>query len=220
MVAVALAGLGIFVSRELLPVSLFDTGIFSIAIFVFYLAAQRIIYHHEYSEAQQAEERKHLKHRTSTVVLNFSTAAVFIIAASIFLPSVADGIATGMGWGRSFVGSILMALATTMPELVVSVSALRLGLPGMALGNFYGSTVFNMGIIFVDDIFYPGSILASASRSHLFTATLCLCMMAVSLVGLLFPTKSKGLRFIGWDAFIVFVLYFFGAFVLFRLGSG
>jgi len=218
MAALALAGLGLVLSRELVPVSLFDIGIFAIAIFLFYLVAQRLIFLFEKrrSPASEPQEYGHLS--LKAVVLRFSLAALVIVAAGTALPYVAEALAKQMGWGRSFVGSILMSLATTSPEMVVSISALRMGQVGMALGNLYGSCIFNMSLIFIDDIFYPGSILAQASSTHVFTALLAITMVAVSLIGLIFRAEKKSLRHMSWDSLIILGLYLLGAVLIFRMG--
>lgn len=217
--ALAIAGLGLVVSRRLVPVSLLGIGLFAAAVFAFYLVAQRLIFLFE-KRHPAAQEEPHYRHwTTKAVLLRFSTAALVIVAAGTALPYVADRLAQEMGWGRSFVGSILMSLATTSPEMVVSISALRMGQVGMALGNLYGSCIFNMGLIFVDDLVYPGSILAEASGTHLFTVMLAVSMTAVSLTGMMFRAERKGLRRFSWDSLIIFGLYLLGAAVIFKMGQ-
>jgi cation:H+ antiporter len=216
--ALGLAGLGLVLSQKLVPVSLFDIGIFAMAIFIFYLVAQRLIFLFEKRRRQASEQREYGQLSLKAVILRFSLAALVIVAAGTALPYVAEGLARQMGWGRSFVGSILMSLATTSPEMVVSISALRMGQVGMALGNLYGSCIFNMSLVFVDDLFYPGSVLAQASSTHVFTALLAITMIAVSLIGLIFRAEKKSLRLMGWDSLIILGLYLLGAVLIFRMG--
>ena len=72
---------------------------------------------------------------------------------------------------RSFVGSLFVAMATTLPELAVTLSALRLGALDMAIGNLLGSNLFNVAIVAIDDLFYrPGDLLAHVSPVHAITA--------------------------------------------------
>jgi len=218
IIAVALSGIGLFVSRRILPVSLFDVGLFSFAIFIFYLVAQQMIFRQEKENPSRQGESQYSHIGMRSAVLKFSAAGAVIVAAGLYLPKVADELAMTMGWGRSFVGTIFMSLATTSPELVVSVSALRMGQAGMALGNLFGSCIFNISLIFIDDIFYKGAILADASPTHIFTAFLTLAMMGVALTGLLFPSGKKGLVKMGWDAAVIFGLYLLGVYVIFRMG--
>jgi len=219
IVAAALAGIGLFVSRRLLPVTLFDIGLFVFLIFGFYLMAQRIIYRHELEHHGPEADKRHGKIKLRTAGIKFGAAAAVIIAAGIMLPVVAENLAVGMGWGRSFVGSVLMSLVTTSPEMAVSFSALRMGQPGMALGNLLGSCIFNQSLLFVDDIFYRGSLLADASPTHIFTAFLLIAMLGVALVDLLFPSRKKMFGVINWDSAVIIGLYLLGMYILFNMGQ-
>lgn len=218
LAALAIAGLGLVVSRRLIPLSLLGTGIFAGAVFAFYLVAQRLIHLFEKRRPAAAGELQYGHWTLKAVTVRFTAAALVIVAAGTALPYVADRLAQEMGWGRSFVGSILMSLATTSPEMVVSISALRMGQVGMALGNLYGSCIFNMGLIFVDDLVYPGSILADASGTHMFTVLLAISMISISLIGMLFRAERKGLARFGWDSIVIFCLYLLGAVVIFKMG--
>ena len=58
-----------------------------------------------------------------------------------------DALATLTGWGRLFVGSILVALATSLPELAANITAVRFvdpPNPGLAVGNVVGANMLNM----------------------------------------------------------------------------
>src|SRR3989344_4484849 len=101
----------------------------------------------------------------------FAMAAAIVVGAGMWLPFVAVNLATTMGWNRSFVGSLFVALVTTLPELAVTLSALRLGALDMAIGNLLGSNLFNVAIVGIDDLFYrPGDLLAHVSPVHAITA--------------------------------------------------
>ena len=62
-----------------------------------------------------------------TAILKFSINAVLVIVAAVFLPKVGEGIAESKGLGQTFVGSIFIAIVTTIPEVVVSIAAVRIG---------------------------------------------------------------------------------------------
>ena len=66
-----------------------------------------------------------------------------------------EKIAHIMKWQESFVGTQLLALSTSLPELATSLAALRLRAPELAITNLLGSNLFNTGIVlFLDDVFY------------------------------------------------------------------
>ena len=74
----------------------------------------------------------------------FSLAAVVIVVAASFLASAADVIASRMGLGRLWVGSLLLAGATSLPELVTAVAAALGGSAELAAGNILGANMLNM----------------------------------------------------------------------------
>jgi len=88
-----------------------------------------------------------------------------IVAASMALASSAEHIATVTGWGSTFVGNSLLAVATSLPEIVVTFSAVKLGSFAMAAGNIFGSNIFNIAILALADLFFfRSSIFAAASK--------------------------------------------------------
>ena len=79
---------------------------------------------------------------------------VFIIgglAAVIFggnlVVNNAKEIALALGWSETFIGLTIIAIGTSLPELVTSVVAARKGESGLALGNVIGSNIFNIMLI-------------------------------------------------------------------------
>ena len=115
------------------------------------------------------------------------------------LPHAADALAQELGLSRSFVGTILMALVTTLPEMAVTLAALRLGALDMAIGNLLGSNLFNVLILSVDDLFYtPGPLLADAAPVHAGTAVTALLMTGLVIVGLVMRPRGRVLRVTSW----------------------
>lgn len=74
----------------------------------------------------------------------FLLSAVVIVASAVVLASAGDVIATRTRWGRLWVGTLLVAGATALPELVTNVAAVRIGAPGLAAGNIMGANMLNM----------------------------------------------------------------------------
>jgi cation:H+ antiporter len=129
----------------------------------------------------------------------FGLAALVVLAAGSWLPQVADGLATALGLSRSFVGTVLMALVTTLPEMAVTLGALRLGALDMALGNLLGSNLFNIMILAVDDAFYVrGPLLAAVAPVHAGTAVTALVMTGLVIIGLVMRPQGRTLRLVSW----------------------
>jgi cation:H+ antiporter len=129
----------------------------------------------------------------------FGLAALVVLAAGTWLPEVADGLAQALGLSRSFVGTVLMAVVTTLPEMAVTLGALRLGALDMAIGNLLGSNLFNVAILAVDDASYVrGPLLADAAPVHAGTAVTALVMTGLVIIGLVMRPQGRALRVVSW----------------------
>jgi cation:H+ antiporter len=90
----------------------------------------------------------------------------------------------------NFVGMILIAVATSLPELVVTISAARLGAADLAVGNILGSNIFNMAIVtLADGFFFHGPILLYCGRAVFYTALLGALITTVALLGMGRPAR-------------------------------
>jgi cation:H+ antiporter len=153
----------------------------------------------------------------------FSLAAAAVIGAGIWLAFIGEDITASTGWGASFVGSLLLAISTSLPETVIGIAALRLGAVDMAVANVLGANMINVAKIFIIDIFYTeGAVLSSVSQSHAMTAGVAVAMTFVVLIALRFRPRRKTFGFISWYAVVLLGLYIYGAYALFdsSLGGG
>lgn len=119
-------------------------------------------------------------------MLQFALFAAVVAAAGILLPLLGVRIADAMGWSRSFFGTLFITAVTPLPEMVVTVTALRLGALDMAIGNLLGSNLFNIVVVIsLDDLFFGGgSILAHVAPVHAVTAFSAAMMSGAVIVGL------------------------------------
>ena len=76
----------------------------------------------------------------------FVASSLAVIYFGTRLAVYGDVLADLTGWGRVFVGSLLVALATSLPELSTNVSAVRLDPPNpeLAVGTILGANMYNM----------------------------------------------------------------------------
>jgi len=157
---------------------------------------------------------KHIPART--VYFRFTLAALAVIGAGIWLSFIGDEIAETTGWGASFVGSLFLAIATSMPELVVAISAFRLGAVDMAVADILGANMLDIVIVLWADLAYTrGPILSQVSSAHLISAVVVIIMSLLVIVGLRFRLKRKTFIVISWYALALIGLYLFGAYALF-----
>ena len=83
-----------------------------------------------------------------SAILVFLVSAAFVIAAGIGLARYGDDLAESTGWGKLWVGTLLVGIATSLPEVTVNISAVWLEKsPGLALGNVFGANMMNVFVL-------------------------------------------------------------------------
>ncbi|HEY5654087.1 MAG TPA: hypothetical protein VIR63_06955 [Pontiella sp.] len=96
----------------------------------------------------------------------------------------------GFGLEASLIGTIFLAISTSLPELVISFASVRMGFLDMAVGNVLGSNMFNLLIVFVADVAMRGSSLMShASQKHWTSVSLILLLTLMARA--LLSSKSR-----------------------------
>jgi cation:H+ antiporter len=225
------AGFGVvmlgFVALSLLvgarATSPFQVGAFSPLLMGLYLLALRSVQAHE----QQALAAAHPLDAPAPAApavgrewRSFSLAAAAVLAAGLWLPEAADRLAGELHLSRSFVGTILMALVTTLPEMAVTLSALRLGALDMAIGNLLGSSLFNVMILAIDDLFYRrGPLLAAADPVHAGTALTAMVMSGLVIIGLVMRPQGRVLRVTSWISIALLSTYLVNVALVYLSGT-
>ncbi|HZW02554.1 MAG TPA: hypothetical protein VFF68_01405 [Anaerolineaceae bacterium] len=151
-------------------------------------------------------------------VLGFGLATALLVLVTPYLVSSSAGIAEVTGLGATFVGSTLVAIVTSLPELVTTFAAAKLGADDMAIGNLFGSNMFNMFALGLTDVFYlPGRFLGVIDPAFTLIALIGLLMTAVALVGNLAKIEHR-LGFVEIDALLLILMYFGGLYLLYMRG--
>ncbi|TCO98387.1 sodium:calcium antiporter [Rubrivivax gelatinosus] len=198
-------------------------GLYSPVLLALYLLALRSVFAHE--NAQRASGAPAAATRPPGVRLRrewrrFGAAALVVLAAGTWLPGLADGLSQALGLSRSFVGTVFMALVTTLPEMAVTVSALRLGALDMAIGNLLGSNLFNVLVLAIDDLVYTrGPLLADADPAHAGSAATALVMTGLVIVGLVMRPQGRVLRTASWVSVGLAAAYAVNAALIFLAGA-
>ena len=157
------------------------------------------------------------------VWIEFIICVVIVIAASNVLSRYADVIAEKTQLGRAWVGAILLAGVTSLPELVSGVTAVSLlNAPNLAIGGIVGSNLFNLVLIAVMDLAYqPGSILSQAQEGHVLSGGLSILLMGLAVISpLMGPIlNGSGIMGVSFISFGIIIIYVFGARLLARFQS-
>lgn len=137
----------------------------------------------------------------------YAALALVVVAAASVLPPMAQRIAQLTGLEESFVGTLFLALSTSLPEVAVTLTAVRMGAINMAVGNMLGSNLFNILVLAIDDIVYTGGLLLQdASDTHIVSVLSTIVMSAVVIIGLTFTEQGKRFLLAG-DALVILLVY-------------
>lgn len=198
---------------------LLHLGLYSPLLLGLYLLALRSVFVHERACGLACPPEPAPAASIAREWLRFALAAAGVLAAGTWLPELADGLARAMGWNRSFTGTLVMALATTLPEASVTLAALRLRALDMAVANLLGSNLFNVVVLAVDDAAYArGPLLADASPAHAVTAVTATVMTGLVLVGLALRPQGRVLRTASWISVGLLAAYVMNTALVYVMG--
>jgi len=153
-------------------------------------------------------------------LLGFGIATAILVAVAPLLVSSSAHIAELTGLGAGFVGIILVGMVTSLPEMVTTISAARIGAYDLAVGNLFGSNVFNMFALGLTDVFLTsGRFIGAIDRNFAIAAMLSLILTTLGLIGNLARLERR-FFFIELDALLLMLVYFSGLWILYTLGIG
>lgn len=151
--------------------------------------------------------------------LAFHTAAAVltIVAGGSTLALTGDALAEATGLGSSIVGFTLVGFSTSLPELSTVLAAIRMGRYQLAIGDIFGTNLFNVQILFLADMLYrEGALLNAAGTFEIGACFLAALLTGVFMVGWL-ERRNRTIGKIGVDSALVLVCYAAGLFALSRV---
>ncbi len=222
VVLIGFTGMNILLYAQGLGLSVGHIGGYTPIILLLYVIAMRTVLTYEQTHREEFTEEMAERHPTLTLrgaVLRYVAGAIVVIAAGSWLPFVAGRLAVVMGWQTTFVGTLFVAAVTSLPELVVTISAFRIGALDMAIANLLGSNLFDVAIIAIDDILYSkGPILAHVSPVHAVSAMSAVAMTGIAIIGMFYRPQVRVFRTVGWVSFSLFIMYMLNSYVLYLEG--
>ena len=222
MVLIGFAGFNLLLYRDGTFPSFGHVGLYTPLILLLYLLAMRSLYRYEKAQVSEyVEDRAELYPQTSLkqAVQGYVLAAIVVVAAGVWLPFIAKDMALAMAWEQSFVGTLFVAAITSAPEVIVTLAALRIGAVDLAIGNLFGSNMFNIALLAIDDLVYlPGPLLADVSISHAASAFSAMMMSGLAVVGLVLRPASRVVRSVSWISLLLLVIYLLNTLFLYLYG--
>ncbi|NBC82217.1 MAG: sodium:calcium antiporter [Bacteroidetes bacterium] len=206
--------------------SIFNIHPFSLLIIAFYLAGSKLITNAKdhpmwrpritVDTMRDIPDKKNIQNLSlRRLIIQFIIQTLFVGAAGYAVTQTGIAISTKTGLSEVFVGTLFTAISTSLPELIVSVAAVRQNALTLAISNIIGGNTFDVLFVSFADVAYKkGSILHAISDSQIFIVTLSILMTSILILGLLHRQK-QGIAKIGWESTLILLLYIAGNVFLF-----
>lgn len=152
-------------------------------------------------------------------VVAFLASGIVVVGAGTVLARNGDIIAARSNLGGLWVGSVLLALATSLPEIVTDIAAIRIGADDLAAGDLFGSSMANMLILALIALVPAGvDVFRKAALDHALYASLAIVMTSIATVTILMqPTRS--VFGIGFGSLLLLVAYAVGSRAVYRYST-
>ena len=143
-------------------------------------------------------------------LLLFAGSTVLVILSGVFLAKYGDAIAELMGWGRLWVGTILVALATSLPELVTNVTAAIRDQPELAGGTILGANMVNMFTLAMVALFFgAASFFRQVAPEQRYLVLIAISLTALAVLLSVFPI-GVAIQGVGLASLLILALYLGG----------
>jgi cation:H+ antiporter len=156
----------------------------------------------------------------TTLIWKTVGVAAVILVAGFVLARSGEAIAEQTGLGQSFVGFVLVAFATSLPELSTAISAARRGLYTMAISDILGTNLINIALIFMVDLLDAGEpVLGRMGDFAVFGALLAVVLTGLFQAGIA-ERRDRSILRMGYDSVFVLIVYAGGVALLYTLREG
>ena len=177
--------------------------------------------HHDRPHAEDSPPKRQRAHREPaplrTLLWRAAGVAAIILVAGFYLTRTGEALAAATGLGASFFGAVVLAIATSLPEISTVVSAARLGRYEMAISDIFGTNLIDVALIAVVDAVYAGPpVLAGAGRFSGFAALIGIAVTVLYVIGLV-ERRDRTVARMGIDSLAVLLVYVGGVAVLYQL---
>lgn len=223
VISLVIVGMGLFAAQKGFALSPLWFGLYTPVLIFLYFRGMSIIYSYEKKKKKKelkivGERERYGEISRTRAYAGFIVHSLIIISAASVLPFIGKNLSEATGWGQTFIGILFVALATSLPEVSTSLAAMRIGAVDLAIGNLFGSNMFNLLILAVDDLlFWRGPLLANVSVTHSISAMSAVLMSGIAILALFYkPEPRFSLRFT-WLASVIFAIYALNAFFVFFL---
>jgi len=220
----ALVGGAILTANSLPDYSLGGVSAAAAVIALAYLLGVRLVFLDQRISARAAadattgETTTHPPGRLWPSLAGFLFGMVILLLAGPRLAEVAGRVADVSGLGKTFVGTTLVALSTSLPELVASLAALRMRAYDLAIGNIFGSNAFNMLLFVPLDLLHSGPLFMALSPAHVISCLATIVATSIAVMGQLYRIENRHRPLIEPDAWLVITVVAGALYLVYQLG--
>ncbi|MCA9421761.1 MAG: hypothetical protein KC592_12135 [Nitrospira sp.] len=162
-------------------------------------------------ESEEANRQEHLP----KLLIAFSASALLIGMAGWVLAGSAVSLVAHSGLSETLVGGVFTTMSTSLPELITSLAAVRRGALTLAVGGIIGGNTFDTLLVAFSDFAYQeGSIYHATTNQQVYLVALTMLMNGILLLGLL-RREEHGIANIGFESFLILLVYMGGIAILF-----
>ncbi len=148
----------------------------------------------------------------------FAFCAGLIFFSGTYLSKYGEVIADHLGLGKAWIGLVLLASVTSLPELTVGISSVTtVHSADLAVGDVLGSCVFNLLILSMLDAFVKKqSLFSQTSSSHILAAVMGIILVSLAGIGIFLPEDIILTHWIGITSMTFIVVYFIAMRVIYQ----
>ena len=174
-------------------------GLFVVMIYLVYLKTMKGRQTDEHPEVFQRKEGSRLRIWAKFVLL-----LVIVMLLGVWMARIGEKFVLTTALSQTFIGTLFLGVATSLPEIIVSFAAIKAGSIDMAVGNIFGSNLFDICIIPFLDLLTESPILGILSPGQIMATAIFLVLSAIAVFGMF--VKRDVLRRINWDTGFIFVI--------------
>lgn len=161
------------------------------------------------NKVTEDDESIKVRHPAVSILFILGGAVAIVLGGNLVVNSASD-IAASFGLSDTLIGLTIVAVGTSLPELVTSIVAARKGQTGLAIGNVVGSNIFNIAFILgISSVLHPMSIAEPTAAFGAFILPQAVIdvvfSMIVTLMVFLFCFKDKKIS--RWQGAVAVLLY-------------
>ena len=214
----AIASLSMLIKSSTL---IFGVGIDSLFIFIIYFLGMLLIFRYSKKnrpkDIMENPEENYSAYSLIQTNIKFIVAGIIIVFTAMELAKIANHLAEITGWGSTFMGTIMLAIITSLPELVTSIAAVKIKAYDLALGIILGANIINMTIPFFSDVFYSGApILSVVSSQFIISALIAIILTSIAIASVVYKPR-KAIFHLDIAAWLILLGYFLGIYLIFNV---